>query len=286
MSNFWITPIIGLVFLCPQAKAQMVPSDAHREANFLYEVKVIDEFIERFNDDPNSALRKEYVASGRMVPFNRVSLLKALFAEPLKLTDTLAAQFISQITDTLQPELISFNDSNWYDEVSCVFSQDGRRVEIPLIMRVNTAANRSSKWMVSGIGPSPIFRNEVVESSDVIVDSNKRKRFISPSDYATNFLEFHHILEPKMNELDYFETALLATDRGRKFVQLVKSGKLKFEQTNNMKFYFFQIPNFEFTVERYNRNSTHSGWLISELNSSPDSVKTQNVDRLLGRNLL
>lgn len=264
----------------------MVPADAHREANFLYEVKVIDEFIERFNDDPNSALRKEYKSSGRMVPFNRVSLLKALFAEPLKLTDTLAARFISQLTDSLHPELISFNDSNWYDEVVCVFSQDGRRVEIPLIMRVNTAANHSSKWMIAGIGPSPIFKNEVVETTKVVVDSSKRKRFISPSDYATNFLEFHHLLEPKMNESDYFEPALLATDRGKKFVQLVKSGKLKFEQTNNMKFYFFQIPNFEFTVERYNRNSTHSGWLISDLSSSPDSVKLANVEKLLGRNLL
>jgi len=279
-------PALGLLLLSPRAQAQMVPADAHREANFLYEVKVIDEFIERFNDDPNSALRKEYQAAGRGIPFNRISLLKALFAEPLKLTDTLAAKFIAQITDTARPQRISFNDTSWYDEVSCAFSLDGRRVMIPLIMRVNTAANHSSKWMIAGIGPSPIFKNELVQASAGQIDSNKRKRFISPTDYATNFLEFHHLLQPNMNEQDFLEPALLATDRGKKFVQLIKSGKLKFEQTDNMKFYFYQIPNFEFTVERYVRNSTHSGWLISDLSSSTDSVKSLNVQRLLGRNLL
>jgi len=284
MRNLW--PALLLLLLSSQGVwAQMVPSDAHREANFLYEVKVIDEFIERFNDDSLSAIRKEYKQSGRTVPFKRTDLLLALFDQPIKPGDSSSTRFIAQVTDSAKPQFLSFNDSNWYDEVLCVFTMNGEKMEIPLIMQVNTAANHSAKWMIAGIGDAPVFKNEALVESEQKQEDAKIRKFISPSDYATNFLELHHLLAPGMHPENYFVAPLLATDKAKKFVQLIRSGKLKFEYTAKMKFYFFQIPNYSFTVERFERQTTHSGWLISTLSPVPEDQKKTRLEQLLQRSL-
>ena len=54
-------------------------NDGAKEKHFIYEVKEIDEFFERFNDEPNSFLRGVYKA--RHVKFNidRQRLIRSLF---------------------------------------------------------------------------------------------------------------------------------------------------------------------------------------------------------------
>ncbi len=265
------------------AMAQGMPAGATREVNFLYEVKVIDEFIERFNDAPNSFLRKEYLRYGKPINFTRQDLVRFLFEKDIADTDSVAHHFIAQVMDSLHPQKIAFSDSNWYAQLDCFFSQNGNRLTIPIVLKVELDSNGSTRWLICGIGDSPILRD--VDSSNLISEQWDKKKFISPSDYATNFLELHHILKPGFEGVSYLTPTLFETSRGRKFCQLIRNGTLKFEGPGLMRFYFFQIPNYSFTVERFVRQTTHSGWLISALHTCTDSEKRVEKEKLLQRTL-
>ncbi len=286
MKKLWLVMLLGVLCQAPAASAQAEKADAHREGNFLFEVKVIDEFIERFNDDSASSLRKEYRRAKRAVPFNRPELIRSLFNRPVKADDPGTKAFVEQVVNKDKPQFLEFNDSNWYAEVGCAFTMNGQIVRVPLIMQVSTGSDKSAKWMIAGIGDSHIFRSETIQpAAPKKAEDKKMRKFISPSDYATNFLEFHRILSSGMDADNYFMPELLATDRGKKLVQLIKSNKLKFVHTEQMKFYFFQIPNYVFTVERFIRQTTHSGWLISDLAVAGAEEKKARIGKLLQRSL-
>jgi hypothetical protein len=278
-----LAAFLPLLF-CTQISAQGVPASSAREANFLYEVKVIDEFIERFNDDPTSFLRREYLRYGKPINFTRRDLVQYLFEKPVKPEDGLVMKFVDQVTDSSNPQKISFNDTNWYAEVTCSFNMGGRQVAIPLVLQVATDTDRSSRWMICGIGDAPVFRDALSEAGMATAVKNQKK-FISPSDYATNFLELHHILKPGFEAINYLTPQLMESERGKKFAQLIQSGKIKFEAPGNMRFYFFQIPNYTFVVERFVRQTTHSGWLISDLTATNADEKRARKEKLLQRTL-
>jgi len=276
--------IAGLLPL--SLRAQQVVADAHREANFLFEVKIIDEFIERFNDDPRSNLRREYSRAGRAVPFDRKSLVKSLFDKAPEAGGD-GVRFIEQVTDSAAPQKIAFNDSNWYAELRSSFMFNGQRIDIPLVLSVSTAADHSAKWMIIGLGevpaaPAAAGKDAPAPATPAVANS-RAQPFISPSDYATNFIELRNILGPGMKPENYFSPELLASSRGQAFVQMILNRKLRFDAPGSMKFYFFQIPNYLFIVERFERQTTHSGWLISNLEAAGDEEKQARISKLLQR---
>lgn len=277
--------LLTVLLLLPGAAtwAQSMAAGAAREANFLYEVKVIDEFIERFNDAPNSFLRKEYLRYGKHINFTRQDLVRYLFEKPVTPADTFINRFVAQVTDSMHPQLLSFNDSNWFAELNCFFVMGGSHLNIPLVMQVATDSIGSTRWLVCGIGDSPVFQD--VPGAEPGPSQKDGKKFISPSDYATNFLELHHILKAGFEGVNYLTPALFESERGRKFCQLIQSGKMKFEGSGAMRFYFFQIPNYSFTVERFVRQTTHSGWLITELSAMSDAEKQARKEQLMQRTL-
>lgn len=262
-------------------RAQQTVADAHREANFLFEVKIIDEFIERFNDDPKSNLRREYARAGRAVPFDRRALVKSLFEKEPK--DEVGLKFIDQVTDSAAPQKLAFNDSNWYAELRTGFTFNGQHVDIPIVLRVTTGPDNSAKWMIIGLGDLPVAPAATKEAAAVAPVVAHVQRFISPSDYATNFIELRNILAPGMDATDYFSPELLATERGKNFVQMIQNRKLRYEAPGTMKFYFFQIPNYLFVVERFERQTTHSGWLISNIEPAGEEDKQARITKLLHR---
>jgi hypothetical protein len=58
---------------------EYVNDDASREKHFVYEVKQIDEFFERFNDDSSSYIRKVYKIYHQQFKPDRTILIKSLF---------------------------------------------------------------------------------------------------------------------------------------------------------------------------------------------------------------
>ena len=64
----------------PRCAAQFFSSDDKvKDEIFLHEVKNIDEFIERFNDEKSSFIRKEYKEANKPYNFSRKEIIMCLF---------------------------------------------------------------------------------------------------------------------------------------------------------------------------------------------------------------
>src|ERR1035437_1219845 len=192
-----------------------IPAKAtNSESFFLYEVKLVDEFIERFNDDPMSYIRQQCKSLyGTDSMITRRMLLKTLINKTQSWNgDT--AQFFQQVTNVAHPQYLSFTDSNWYAEAKCIFLYNKQKVEIPVVLHIKTV-NKASKWMIAGIGSSEIFKDKPALPSlriDIVTSSGD---FIPTSSHGTNFVVFNYAFSDKMRPADYFEKELLATSKAQ-----------------------------------------------------------------------
>jgi len=274
-----------LIFNCSQnIIAQTVSTLPAQKTNtdffFLYEVKLIDEFIERFNDDPHCYIREQCKALYHTDSIiTRRKLLKSLL-DKKKGWSADTAQFFHEVLDPAHPGYLSFTDSNWYAEVRCVFLYNNSKIEVPLVLHIK-AAGQGSKWMIAGIEKSELFKNVPVSaprSNDTQISIND---FIPTSSHGTDFVVFNYIFSEQMQAAAYFEPGLLGMPRTQYFTRLVKQQKIKFLYVKNIKYHFFTLPGWVFTVEQFKRKETNTGWLISSLQKVNPTEKEVLLKKLL-----
>lgn len=242
------------------------------ESFFLYEVKLIDEFIERFDDDPESYVRRESRATlGTDSMVTRPRLIKSLFNRQQQ-WDSEVLNFINDAC-TAHPTLLAFTDSNWYAEAQCVFTQGKTNITIPVILHIR-AAHGSARWMIAGIGKCTLPKSGKA-------NTGKGSDFIPTSSHGTNFLVFHRVFAAGMNPANYFEPQLLATDRASRLIGATTTGQLKFGYVKAINYHFYQVPGWVFTVARFKRKHTNSGWLISGLQRANSQQKSVQLHDLL-----
>lgn len=267
-------------------KGQTVNTDPQREKEFAYEVKVIDEFFERFNDNPNTLLRRYITKTAPNLAFGRKEMINTLFNRPESWGGNLAAKsFLRQVMDAAHPQGLRFNDSNWFAEAICVFDVDGRNTEIPLILQIIPGEQQGIRWVIAGVGDSYIFRNEPGKGPAPKAGKKSAAQSLSPSEYATNFLALHEVFRPGMEEIRYFAPQLLKTERGQQFINLIKKGVLSFSYTGLTRFHIYQIPGYELLVERFVRHGLNSGWLITDVQGLPETEVAARKSKLLQRTL-
>jgi len=277
-----------LSFVCSvHSSAQFFSSDDKlKDEIFLREIKVIDEFIERFNDDPSSFIRREYKKQNKPYDLSRKEILVSLFnlENAQWSTNSSLGEFFRDASDSVNPPHLSFADTNWYSEAKCTFLFNGKKIEIPLILQVQIAKNQGSKWMIAGVGDNLAFNGQAATVPGLSEYQPKLvNKFIATSSYATNFSELANTFADKKNILDYFTAELLATERGRKFVNMILQNKIEFKHASDIKFYFYQIPNWVFEVEEFDRKSLNSGWLINDIKKVQQSEKEVSRRKLLQR---
>ncbi len=256
-----------------------IPDHPKDKSYFLYEVKLIDEFIERFNDAPSSYIRRQCMSLyGTDTMITRTRLLKTLLDKKQNWSaDT--TLFINEITASQHPQYLSFTDSNWYAVANCIFLHSGQQVTVPIVLHIKTA-NGASKWMIAGFGNSGIFRNTAPLPVSKSLFSSSGD-FIPTSSYGTDFIVFNNIFTNKITSADYIEPALLQTPRGRIFIQLLRENKLMFQHVKNISYHFFQLENRIFTVEQFKRKETNTGWLISNIEKVDKKEKEERLQKLL-----
>ena len=279
-----IIGIITFINCYAQQISSGISSDfSQNEILFNYEVKVIDEFIERFNDAPNSYIREVYKDKGKQFNLTREQLLISLFnLTNKKITNdtALMSNFIKQVNNKQNPEYINFTDADWYVEASAIVTYQNKTMQLPLILHIKSKTDDWAKWMIVGIGNlTPIKDN-----SDIKPDkfkSTKPPTYIPTSSYATNFADLSFVFSNNVDYANYFEPQFLSTDNGQNLVKMLKKEELGFMYVKKMSFYFFQIKNWVFVVDEINRKSINSGWLINALYKFSPTEKINFKNKLL-----
>lgn len=265
-----------------QAAAQAINTIADQtkfNSYFLYEVKLIEEFIERFNDVPGSYIRTQCRSLfGTDTMITRTRLLKSLLNKKQSWSgDT--TLFIKEITDSRRPQYVNFTDSTWYAEANCSFLYRNQQVMIPIVLHISTV-NGTYKWMIAGIGNSEVFRTSTpsLPTEKMLSTSGD---FMPTSSYGTNFIVFNGIFTDKITPADYLDRPLLQTPKARIFVQLLLEHKLRFVHVKSIRYHFFQIQNRIFTVEQFKRKDANTGWLISSIEKVNQQNKADRIRQLL-----
>jgi len=227
------------------------------ETAFLYEVKVIEEFIERFNDDPSSYIRQQSRALlGTDSMITRRRLVRSLFDKKQKWA-AYVDSFTMQVCEKEQH--ISFSDSTWQARAVCVFSLNGKSTDVTVTLQVERE-NNGLKWVVADI-ESPSLP-KAVNQAKALKNTND---FIPTSSAATNFVYLFYVFDRNVLSTSYFSAAALHNPAVGNFAALITGGQAKFVKVSGVTYRFAQIPGWVMTVEQRKRKETNSGWLISKL---------------------
>jgi hypothetical protein len=266
-------------YLTAPVIAQQIESHSTREINFVFEVKQIDEFFERFNNIETSLfssyLNLKYPGFSR----DRYAMLTTLFDKQDRTeADNLVTAFCQQVADTLNPAYLDFYNNDWYAEAVCKFLFRGAPIEVKLILKIQTTANGGSKWMIMG-AYSGVFASS--DKSPVIPGKPDCCKFLNPMSHATNFISLSRAFNDKMNVSDYLDSGFFTFASSKAFLRELLRDQLKYQYVKEIRYHFLQVPGWVFTVNQYRRKGVHSGWLISSLTRANDDEKQLYRERLL-----
>ena len=298
--------------------AQVFSNDAAaREANFVTRVVQLDEFIHRFNNDSNSAIRRYYLAHHRPWNKSREQLIRSLFNYSTQRWDSLQMDhFIRRATDPEQPDSLRFLRDQWYAEVVCHFLYHNDLVRADLIMKIQLNPDGSAQWVIAGVKPHfklahasdlPGVRPGDVVASEggprgaegggvknarsrkaplpvivTISNVNPKRRFIQPAANETYFAELDRDFTDKRRLADLFDPRFFEGSYAMPFYHAVLRDRIKFVAVKKIRYHYLQVHDWIFTVENFERATRNSGWLIASIRPANPDERSNYVKKLLG----
>jgi len=234
-------------------------------ANFAYQVKQIDEFIERFNNKENTLIKQYVKKLDTTARFRREHLIKSLFnASDTGWKISEIRQFIQQVSDTSRPVYLNFFDNDWYAEVNCAATYKGKPSKITLILKIQREKDGMSKWVaVSAIADFlrlPVRRDSTTG--------------LNPLSHATDFMNIDLMATDKKNIRNYLPNEY-REDVLSVFLYESQNNQLIIKQVNKITYHFMQVDGWIFTVNRFSRQTRNSGWLVSRLQPASAESKQQ-----------
>jgi len=257
-----------LVLLASQefAKAQVIqPSiSGKQESDFAFEVKTIDEFIERFNNDQYTLIRQHLESKFPGKKFTRTDLVKTLFNYEDPLWDaSQAADFTKTVCDSTKEKFLDFYADNWFAQAECLVKYKGipKKVSVTLQVVVSDRTG-AAKWVICG-------------ARAPFLDFSKRldpKKFLNPISHATDFIGLKKAMDDKMFVRNYL-TEKFQESHLNKYLAALATGDIVFQQLNHVTYHFLALENWSFTVKEYIRPGRNSGWLIQSVTKRSDKQK-------------
>lgn len=232
-----------------------------------FKIKQVDEFFARFNyqEKPNSEA-VTIAATHPNFACEREEAIYALFDANLfrdKQVLTDIQNFASQITSSHRLISLDFYDDNWYAKAKCKVLYNNQPETIILTLQNEVTAPQTSKWVIKGIEADFLRLTPECPANSM---------FIPPNAHETNFISLGRALENTANASLYahkgFEEDILSL-----FFYAVKTGNLSLNYVEALSFHFLQVDNWVFTLEKFNRMTSNSGWLITKLLNYPEKQK-------------
>ncbi|MEJ7740092.1 MAG: hypothetical protein WKF97_21950 [Chitinophagaceae bacterium] len=279
----WSRKTVAFPFICCiicfHATAQHIESNSERERIFAFEVKHIDEFFERFNDEPDAFINAYVKDNYPGITVDRGSLISNLFNKQNKnWNENEVADFYNQVTDSVNPVFLDFISEHWYAEALCKFEYNGKMIDVVILLKIQHDADGGSKWTIAGA-----YSRFITPVKYPIAFQHEYRgiKFLNPMSHATNFLSLSSALRDKPNIRDYLDTNFIHYPASRAFLRAVLNNQLKYRFVKNVVYHFLQVDGWIFTISRFSRPSVNSGWLISNLKKASDREKDAYVLRLL-----
>ena len=220
---------------------------------FAFQVKQIEEFIERFNNT-DKTLIKQYLRTHYQQEVSREDLVLSLFDHAdREWKEEETRQFLEEVVDNNEPPYLSFYDHDWYAKVICQANYLGQNTSFDLVMGVITNPEDSTvNWEVRSLHADFMDAHEEVHFSTLL----------PPNGHGTNFLGLRRIF---MDPLHYVDSTRSENNAMNRLLQLAQRDALEFTGVKAVSYHFLQLHHWIIRVEEFDRKEANNGWLISDL---------------------
>ena len=260
------------------ANAQSTNGDVPVDERFFYaENKQLNQFFRRFNGEEDILGNRYYKKDEQYRdPQLRKKYVPILFDEEnplLKAEDK--DFFIRQVTQSLAPQYLDFHGGEWMAEVQADFIYGDTVSSFKLFFKLQQE-DVGSKWVLHYVNSSA-FDHLLKPKSD----SAKNQKFLHPLSHELDFTNLVKYFK-EGEDLSPFVDENFDIDITTLFLYTLKNGDIKLDNIKQVKFHFWQIPNWYFEVERFNRKESYNnGLLISKLSRVPDEAKPDWIKAIL-----
>ncbi len=235
------------------------------ESQFYAETKQINQFFRRFNGEESfdgERLYQEESTDFRSLPL-RLKYLPMLFdAKNRNITDRAKQDLVADVITGDTARFLNFHGGNWFAEVKTSFFYQKKEMDLTLFMRLEKE-NLGSKWVIHNVYFEPFQRT--MQKADTAA---AKLKFLHPMSHELDFMNLNRVFENK-DLVSMFADKAHRTDYLTLFLYEIGRGNLIFDAVQEVKFHFFQIPNWYFEVSRFERPGYNTGWLISNLVKIP-----------------
>jgi hypothetical protein len=220
------------------------PYHDYKSVYLKTKVKLLDEFIKRFNGDYS-------YLSDSLNQFSRNDKLRFIINYEYWQTDSTKIE--SFINSVIQKDFkIQFQKNNWYAEVECAVKYKRSLYNVILNMQIETDSLGRNRWTLVSAKLPFITQDAVFNSDD----------FINPVNNEVGFSGFHKMLSA--DKVLAITNTRFNYNHLSVFLFLQQTDQMEFEQVNEIT-YVFYTSEYCFRVNNFNREHLNSGWLISNI---------------------
>lgn len=254
---------ILLILLSSNMSAQQLELSWQHE--FTEHVKSIDEFMKRFNgEEAYPGLDK---SDENFRKLNMFSLLDHQMKQEQK------QKALGFVDDILSSDIkLSYADTLWYAEARCDISYKGKAKNVTLFLRTERIKNNQFRWVFCGA--------DGINGNLIDVDS---KSAISPVEHEIHFMELQSIFKNDKQHVFGYRQHGYKIDQLSVLLALIHAGQISFTSVSEMKFHFFNVPNYHFVVEEVGRRGSNAGWLITTFDDLPQTNKNAYINKLTNK---
>ena len=235
------------------------PGSPQDDGRFAASTKQVNQFFRRFNGEESADGKKRYYDTDSEFRDRelRGKFINVLFDnETSSVENSLKSEFLKDVLSENLPQYLNFHKGEWFAEVQSTFIFKGKKEEVTLFMKLQPEG-LGYEWVVDKINFKP-FKNLFNKPE------GDAKGFLHPLSHEIGFMNLRKAFQendkpesytPKEYQPDYLTI----------FLYEMKNGNLKFDNISDVKFHFFQINNWYFELNQFNRPGFNTGWLISNL---------------------
>ncbi|WP_258097195.1 hypothetical protein [Marinoscillum pacificum] len=274
-----ILAILSLTILCFHTSVGQGLTDEMKdtEEKLYASTKQINQFLRRFNGEEDEEGNRYYSGDKKYRDDGlRKKYLPVLFdKETGYISETVAKDFIKEVTDKRNPEFLDLHDKEMFAEVSAIFTYKGKETSALLYMKMQQQG-LGYEWVIDDVAFDP-FKKLYKK------DTSEAKRFMHPMSHELGFMTLRKALQNEKYP-EQFTPREYQPDYLTLFLFELKAGNLKFKTVKNVKFHFFTIDNWYFELSNFNRPGYNTGWLISNLTKLEGNQKQMMKDYIYDKN--
>jgi hypothetical protein len=252
-----ISVFLFLFISCISSYAQLM-GGMDDESKLYAETKQVNQFIHRFNGEEDKRGDRLYQDDRQFRSHSlRRSYLPMLFdLANNQMDNDVAEAFIDFVNNKSDPRYLDFHKDSWFAQVNADFYYKGELKTIILFLKLEQE-RLGYKWVISGVY-FKLFEDYFIKDTTYV------KKFLHPMSHELDFMNMRRIFSNSDSVQQYLKKDF-KPDYLTMFIYELEKGSLQFVSVRDLKFHFFQIPQWYFEVSYFNRPGDNAGWLISNL---------------------